>query len=122
VKKSLIKSALFGFSLVFFGSCATHSAFTGNLKSTQTSVVLSQSNYRVINHVDGQAKATYVFGIGGLSKTSLIEQARSEMYSKADLQGGSRAIVNETFSTKTSFFLFFWKKQINSSADIIEFK
>ena len=73
--------------------------------------------------MDGQAKATYVFGIGGLSKTSLIEQARSEMYSKADLQGGSRAIVNETFSTKTSFFsFFFWKKQINSSADIIEFK
>jgi len=75
----------------------------------------------VINEVSGSAKATYVFGIGGLSKKSLVQVARQEMLSKADLIGGSKALVNETLDTKTSFFFLFWKKQVNTSAHVVEF-
>lgn len=119
MKKLLLSTLILSASLL--SSCATHSSYTGNLKSSQTSVVLSQNNFSVVDHIEGKAKATYVFGIGGLNKKSLVEKARSEMYTKAELQGFPRAIINETFSTKTSFFLFFWKQQVNSSADVIEF-
>lgn len=121
MKKSLIKSVLFGSTLLFFGSCASHSAFTGNLNSQNTQVILSEKNYEVQDRVEGKANATYIFGIGGLSKKSLLESAKNEMYQNANLQGGSKALINETFSTKTSFFLFFWKHQVNASADVIEF-
>jgi hypothetical protein len=40
----------------------------------------------------------------------------------ADLNGKSRALINETFENKTSFFLIVWKKQITTSAHVIEFK
>jgi hypothetical protein len=50
-----------------------------------------------------------------------VEAARTNMYQNAGIQGGSKALVNETFSTKTSFYLLFWKHQINASADVVEF-
>ena len=75
MKKTLISASIL--SLAFLSSCATHSAFTGNLKSSETSVVLSQNNFRVIDRIEGKANATYVFGIGGLGKKSLIEEARN---------------------------------------------
>ncbi|MGM0943608.1 MAG: DUF6567 family protein [Bacteroidota bacterium] len=121
MKKYLVYSIAFAFSLILLGSCASHSAFTGNLNSQNTQVILSEKNYEVQNRVEGKASATYIFGIGGLSKKSLLESAKNEMYQNANLKGGSKALINETFSTKTSFFLFFWKHQVNASADVIEF-
>jgi len=108
-------------SVCLFSSCATHSSHTGNLNSHLTNVELSSNNFKVTNQVSGSAKATYVFGIGGLSKKSLVQVARQEMYSKADLIGGSKALVNETLDTKISFFFLFWKMQVNTSAHIVEF-
>jgi hypothetical protein len=119
--KNYLKIALLGGSLAFMSSCATHSALTANLKSQNTQVILSQDNFKIGERIEGKANATYVFGIGGLSKKSLLEKARTNMYQNANLQGGSKALVNETFSTKTSFFLFFWKQQVNVSADVVEF-
>ncbi|MEB2781514.1 DUF6567 family protein [Algoriphagus sp. C2-6-M1] len=111
----------FGVAALLFSGCATHSAYTGTVNTHQTNVVLSENNYKVTDQVTGSAKATYVLGIGGLSKKSLVEAARQDMYSKANLVGGSKALVNETFDTKSSFFILFWKKQVTTSASVIEF-
>jgi len=119
MKKSFLA---LGATLLLFSSCATHSAYTGNLNTHQTNVVLSENNFIVTEHVSGSANATYVLGFGGLKKESLIDAARQDMYSKANLIGGSRALVNETFDTKSSFFLLFWKKKVTTSANVIEFK
>jgi len=108
-------------SVSLFSGCASHSAYTGNLNTHQTNVELSSNNFKVVNEVSGSATATYVFGIGGLSKKSLVQVARQEMLSKADLVGGSKALVNETLDTKTSFFFLFWKKKVNTSAHVVEF-
>jgi protein involved in sex pheromone biosynthesis len=120
MKKSL-KIALVGALLFTGSSCATHSAHTSNLKSQNTQVILSQDNFIVRERIQGKASATYVFGLGGLSKKSLLESARANMYENANLEGGSKALINETFSVKNSFFFFFWKNQVNVSADIVEF-
>jgi hypothetical protein len=119
--KNSLKIALVGALLLTGTSCATHNAYTGNLKSQNTQVILSQNNFVVGERVEGKANATYVFGIGGLSKKSLVEAARTNMYQNAGIQGGSKALVNETFSTKTSFYFLFWKHQVNASADVVEF-
>ncbi|MDO8967923.1 DUF6567 family protein [Algoriphagus sp.] len=119
--KNALKIVLCGISLSVMSSCATHSAYTGNLKSQNTQVILSQDNFKIGERIEGKANATYVFGIGGLSKKSLVETARTNMFQNANLQGSPKALVNETFSTKTSFFLLFWKHQVNVSADVVEF-
>ena len=119
--KNTLKIVLWGISLAILSSCASHSSYTGNLKSQNTQVILSQDNFKIGERVEGKAASTYVFGIGGLNKKSLIEAARSNMYQNANLQGGSKALVNETFSTESSFLLLFWKHQVNASADIVEF-
>jgi hypothetical protein len=119
--KNYLKITLLGVSLVVMSSCATHNGLTANLKSQNTQVILSQDNFKIGERIEGKANATYVFGIGGLSKKSLLETARTNMYENANLQGSSKALVNETFSTKTSFFLLFWKHQVNVSADVVEF-
>ena len=107
---------------LLLSSCAMHNSYTGNLNAHQTNVVLSESNYVVKDQVTGKAEATYVFGIGGIGKKSLYNAARQDMYLNADLSGKSRALINETFETKTSFFLIVWKKQVTTSAHVIEFK
>ncbi|WP_366938347.1 DUF6567 family protein [Algoriphagus sp.] len=61
-----------------------------------------------------KAEATYFLGIGGTGKKSLYNAARQSMYLNADLIGKSRELINETFETKTSFFLIIWKKQITT--------
>lgn len=118
-----MKNLLFvALATMFLSSCAMHNSYTGNLNAHQTNVVLSESNYVVKDQVTGKAEATYVFGIGGIGKKSLFNAARQDMYMNADLNGKSRALINETFETKTSFFLIVWKKQITTSAHVIEFK
>ena len=42
--------------------------------------------------------------IGGLSKKAMIAEARANMLSKANIVGGSKAIINETVEIKHSFF------------------
>lgn len=113
---------ILAFASMLLSSCALHHSYTGNLNAHQTNVVLSESNYVVKEQVTGKAEATYVFGIGGIGKKSLYNAARQDMYLNADLNGKSRALINETFETKTSFFLILWKKQITTSAHVIEFK
>lgn len=107
---------------ILFSSCAVHNGLTYNENTHATEVVLAKNNYKVIAQVQGQSCATYVFGIGGLTKRGLIDAAKRAMLSKADLIGGSKAIINETVETKsTMVFPFLIKKTVIVSAHVIEF-
>lgn len=103
--------------MFLFSSCAIHSGMT----TSMTEVELSRKNFKVISSVQGQAKAMYVFGIGGLSKKALISEARADMLSKADIIGGSKAIINETVEVKHSFLPFVRTFKVIVSGHIIEF-
>lgn len=106
---------------LLFSSCAMHNNLTSNTNNHTTEVVLSENNYKVIESVQGTTHASYVFGIGGLSKSALVAEARADMLKKADIVGGSKAIINETVEIKNSFFPFYRKYEVSVSGFVIEF-
>jgi hypothetical protein len=107
--------------MFLFTSCGIHNGLTSNINNHQTEVVLSQKNYKVIDYVKGEATATYVFGIGGISKKALIQQAKANMLKNADIVGGSKAVINETVEIHQSFFPIVTQYTVTVSAHIIEF-
>lgn len=100
-----------------FSGCAFHKGFTTNY----TEVVLSEKNFKVIERVQGEAEARYAFGIGGLSKNALIAEARANMLSKANIVGGSKAIINETVEVKRSRLLIVRRYKVTVTGHIVEF-
>ena len=50
------------------GCAGTNLSQHVNNDVTQTSVVLSQNNYRIVGETSGTSTSTYILGIGGLSK------------------------------------------------------
>jgi len=120
MKKNIVFLATI--ALIFAGCQATHNGLTSNSNLHTTDVVLSKKNFKVIARVKGEAKATYIFGIGGFSKNALIQEAKTDMFSKADIIGSAKAVINETVEIKNSFYLgFVITKKVTVSANIVEF-
>jgi hypothetical protein len=105
-----------------FPSCATFYPNVTSANVNQTQVVLESNNFKVIKRVEGSAAATYIFGIGGLSKKGLVASARTELYNNASLQG-SQAIIGEHTEYKTSNIIpYLWGRAIaTTSGYVIEF-
>ncbi|MBD0831315.1 DUF6567 family protein [Aestuariibaculum sediminum] len=112
---------LFALLTILTTSCATHNGLTRNMNQNNTEVVLSQNNFKIIKTVKGFAKATYILGIGGHSKNGLVSEAKSNMLENANLEGTSRAIINETVEIKGSAFPFVGTHKVIVSGQIIEF-
>ena len=96
--------------------------------STNTQVILSEANYKIINTVKGQATATFILGIGPFNDR-LYSRAKRDMLENANLAGGgnkSRALINITTDEQIRFVWFyipFWfSKTVYITADVIEFK
>ena len=97
--------------------------------STNTQVILSEANYRVINTVRGEATSHFILGIGPLNNR-LYSRAKKDMLENANLAGGgnkSRALINITTDEQNRFvwvwlFPFWYSKTVYITADIIEFK
>lgn len=118
IKKFTIIALLGAMSLT---SCAGHLGLTSNVNNHSTEVVLSKKNFKVLKSVRGEASVTYILGIGGLSKKALIADAKAQMLKEANLEGGAKAIINETVEIKGSNFPFMGKKLVTVSAQVIEF-
>jgi hypothetical protein len=109
-------------AVIFSGCMATHSGLTTNSNQHVTDVVLSKKNFKVIASVKGEAEASYFLGMGGISKNGLIQEAKTDMFSKADIIGGAKAVINETVEIKNTMYLgIITKKKVTVSANIIEF-
>lgn len=100
--------------------CSLSREATSNQNVTQTQVVLSEKNYKVIGTASGESSQNYWFGIGGMSKKSLGESAMSEMYRNANLKG-SQAIINVNVCYKSKFILIHNQSKAIATGTIIEF-
>lgn len=102
--------------------CGLGLPLTNNQNSLQTNVVLQKNNYKVVKTITGEATATYIFGIGGLSKKSLKEDATAVMIKNAKLDGKAQAIVNTQVTLRNAFITPFYIKSIaTAQAQVIEF-
>jgi hypothetical protein len=110
------------FLVVSLSSCATHAGLTSNANVNNTTVELSKANYKIVQYVSGSSSAHYLFGLGGMQKSALIESARIKMLSHSDMMDKPRAIINETVEIQRSSVLFFSEYKITVSAFIIEFE
>ncbi len=126
IKKLLITCTL----LLLINNCGfAPEGYLGH--STNTQVILSEANYRLINSAKGDATATFILGIGP-SNDRLYARAKRDMLENANLAGGgnkSRALINITTDEQIKYFLFPWpplpiwfSKTVYISADVIEFK
>jgi hypothetical protein len=106
---------------VLFASCVglNTTPYAHNLPETK--LILKDGNYKIVGQVEGEWSATYVFGIGGLSKKSLTNNAISEMYKNANLTGNQQ-IINITTTLSIEQWVVYTKKRAIARGYIIEFE
>ena len=109
------KVILFGTLALLLVSCGVSNGLTYNQNSHTTQVVLSKNNFKVVEHVKGEATNDYFLFFGGGRK------ARAEMLKNANLVGTSRAVINETVEAHSFLFFIGTKYTVTVSADVIEF-
>lgn len=91
------------FAVISLASC-TGITYHDLYKSVSASEVkLEKANFNVVGTVQGEASATYIFGIGGMSKKALESNAIAELYDNADLKG-SQAVINVSTITKAKTY------------------
>lgn len=120
MKKILSRVVMAVAAVLLLASCGVSSNLTTNANLNQTNVVLSQKNFHVVKNVEAKVSATYVFGIGGLSKKALYNNAVAELTEKANLTG-SQALVNVTVKNSAKLFLIFGKFTYQAEGTVIEF-
>ena len=118
-----IKLLLFAVVAILFASCAGLNMTPYQNDPVETKVHLSQANYKIVGETTGEWTATYICGIGGLSKKALTTNAVSEMYQNAKLQGNQQ-IINITTTTSVEAWAFgiYAKYHAVAHGYIIEFE
>ena len=107
-------------SLLLLSGCGMTSNLSSNVYESQTSVVLSQANFHVVKTVRAEVSSTYVFGLGGISKKALKNNAVAELTEKANLTG-SQALVNITVKSAVKTVLIWNQITFYAEATVIEF-
>ena len=116
-----IKFFLFAMIAMIFASCAGVNTTPTPNNVPETKLILKEANYKIVGQVEGEWSATYVFGIGGLSKKALTNNAISEMYKNANLTG-SQQIINITTTTSVEQWVVYTKVRAIARGYIIEFE
>ena len=106
-----------------FTSCGMNSTLVNQftVHGTNSQVVLDQANYKVIGQVTGTASDNYFLGIGGF-KTNLVEQAKRDMYTKAEMDGKARAIINMSVERHSARYLLAAKRTMTVTGTVVEFE
>ncbi|MDR1200817.1 MAG: hypothetical protein LBL58_04175 [Tannerellaceae bacterium] len=115
------KIYLFFLLTLLFTGCGFHNGLTRNTNVNNTEVVLSERNFRVVSNVQGTSETFYIFGLGGMSKSAMIADARAQILQQADMIGKSRALVNEIVEEHNLFILIYNRRKITVTAQLIEF-
>lgn len=89
----------------------------------QSSAALSSANFSYVTNVKGESSATYVFGIGGLNKETLVDDAQKRMILSNPLKK-NQAIANLTVNFKKTYIYFGVITIVKCvvTADIVEFE
>ncbi len=118
MKKLVLRSMLAVIVAVFASSCgASHTGYMVNSAS------LSAANFSYVKqNVTGKATATYVFGIGGMAKETLVNTAKQKMLENYPLKS-NQTLANITVNFKKSLYYFvaFGTVECTVTADIVEF-
>ena len=115
-----MKRLLLIVALVLMCSCSAKMYNTDNHNVTQTQVMLNKANFKIVGTVTGSDRATYVFGIGGLSRKALQGNAVADMYKNANLTG-SQAIINVNLRQSVSAILCIGTIEYVASGTVVEF-
>jgi hypothetical protein len=123
MKTSSIYSLIIFLFLAFsLSSCGLNLGFLSDKNRTVTQVELNRKNFRVIDRVSGTSSATYYFGVGGMKNQALLDIAMTDLLSKANLNGGAKALVNQTVDVHKGGFPFIYSKiSVKITANVIEF-
>ena len=106
--------------LLLTGCTGVHTLTKTDIANSPT-VELKQNNFHVVKHVSSSASATYVFGIGGLSKKALKQNAVADMISKANLEG-SQVVINVTTKVSRKIYTpIFVKEIVTAYGTVVEF-
>ena len=105
---------------LLLSSCGITGHQVSNYNVAQTQLQLSQKNFKVVGNVEGSSHATYVLGIGGISRRAIKENAIADMYRNANLTG-AQMVTNITTTVKRRFYLFWSQYDYIASGQIIEF-
>lgn len=101
-------------------SCGVSSNLTSNINNNQTNVTLAGNNYHIVKTVEAEVSANYFFGIGGLSRRALHDNAVAELTKRANLTG-SQALINVTVKQSAKVILFYQDVTYYAEATVIEF-
>ena len=106
---------------IALSSCGGSASVMGNTNVSQTNIELSKKNFNILSKVSGTSTNTYIMGIGGASNRALLEKAKNNMMTNANLSG-SKAIINITYDKHYNGFVPFYSKvTVTASAYIVEF-
>lgn len=109
-----MKNLLIVIVLFSLTGCAFHSGtFNG-------SAAITNNQFRIAGTSHGTAQTTQLFGLGGLGKSGLVQEAKKNMQAKYPIQKGM-AWGNITVDFKTSYVFFVRITKAIVSADIIDF-
>lgn len=107
------KLLLFFWVIITLSSCAFH---TGTVSTD-----LAPENVYYESIASGYSQTTHVFGIGGLQRKTLIQDAKKDLYYKNPLKPGQR-YLNMVVDIKTTLVLCVAVVNCNVTADIISVK
>lgn len=118
MKKTQSILSLLVISLMLSGCAAYHQG------SMSGSAALSQANFSYVKqNISARSSAAYVFGIGGLGKKTLVDDAKKKLVASNPL-GPNQALANVTINFKRAWYLGLIYQQVDCvvSADIVEFR
>ncbi|MBQ8424195.1 MAG: hypothetical protein IJY36_08075 [Coprobacter sp.] len=118
--KKLLTICAVSLAALSFTGCGVTSTLSNNL--SETKVVLSEKNFKVVGQAYGEAKSTYVFGMGGLRKKALKNNAINEMSKNAKLTG-AQTLTNVTVHTSMKMITpIYIQLTCTATANIVEFE
>jgi len=83
---------------------------------------LSSNNFKVVDKVSGSSEVFYIFGIGGLNKKRIYENAYASMMDKANLKGAPRAVTNTVTEEHIwGIAPIYFKRTVTVSGNVVEF-
>ena len=100
-----------------FSGCALHNGYILN------SSALSSNNFTYVERgLTATSQAAYIFGIGGLSRQTIVEEAKSKILQQHPLKD-NQALANITVNWKYIYVVpFAIVHRCTVTADIVEFK
>ncbi len=118
MKKTIFRSFfVLAIALILSNCVSLHNGYMLN------SAALITANFSYVKqNIQGESTATYILGIGGFMKKTLVNDAKQHMLSSFPLKD-NQAIVNQTVNFKySSIFGIVTTVTCTVAADVVEFK